>query len=178
MQGRTFVLFTSFAMLRKISEELELRYDKFSHLKQGEVSSQRMIEEFKANKNSVLWGTNTFWQGVDVPGEDLECVVITKLPFAVPDDPIVSARIEYLQAKGSNPFWAYQVPQAIIQTKQGFGRLIRRKDDIGIVAILDPRVKTKNYGKLFLNSLPKCQVTTKLEVVKEFYQAKKASTLN
>jgi ATP-dependent DNA helicase DinG len=177
MQGRTFVLFTSFAMLRKISDEIAARYDKFNHLKQGEVSSQRMIEAFKSNKNSVLWGTNTFWQGVDVPGEDLECVVITKLPFAVPDDPIVSARIEYLQARGSDPFWTYQVPQAIIQTRQGFGRLIRRKDDIGIVAILDPRVKTKNYGRLFLNSLPKCQITTKLEGVKEFYQAKKTSTL-
>lgn len=173
MQGRTFVLFTSFAMLRKISKEIEARYDKFNHLKQGEISSQRMIEAFKSNKNSVLWGTNTFWQGVDVPGENLECVVITKLPFAVPDDPIVSARMEYLQAKGSNPFWTYQVPQAIIQTKQGFGRLIRRKDDIGIVAILDPRIKTKNYGRLFLNSLPKCQLAYNLDKVKKFYENKK-----
>ncbi|MEW6095601.1 MAG: helicase C-terminal domain-containing protein [bacterium] len=177
MQGRTFVLFTSFAMLRKISEEVETKLAKFSHFKQGEFSSQRMIEEFKSTKNSVLWGTNTFWQGVDVPGEDLECVVITKLPFAVPDDPIVEARMEYLRAKGSDPFWAYQVPQAIIQTRQGFGRLIRRKDDIGVVAILDPRVKTKGYGRLFLNSLPKCQQAYNLNQVKKFYQTKKDSTL-
>jgi len=173
MQGRTFVLFTSFSMLNKISSQIEAKFPNFNHFKQGEFSVQRMIVEFKQSKNSILWGTNTFWQGVDVPGEDLECVVITKLPFAVPDDPITEAKMEYLRAKGTDPFWAYQVPQAIIQTKQGFGRLVRRKDDIGIVAILDPRVKTKNYGRLFLNSLPKCQITTKLDEVKKFYLAKK-----
>lgn len=173
MQGRTFVLFTSFTMLKKLSNQVETKLANFSHFKQGEVSSQQMLEGFKSNKNSVLWGTNTFWQGVDVPGEDLECVVITKLPFAVPDDPIIEARMEYLKAKGFDPFWAYQVPQAIIQTKQGFGRLIRRKGDIGVVAILDPRIKTKSYGRLFLNSLPKCQVSTKLDEVKKFYQDKK-----
>lgn len=173
MRGRTFVLFTSFAMLKKISNQVEARFPEFNHFKQGEFSSQRMLEEFKLNQNSILWGTNTFWQGVDVPGEDLECVVITKLPFEVPDDPITEAKMEYLRAKGIDPFWAYQVPQAIIKTKQGFGRLIRRKDDIGIVAILDPRVKTKNYGRLFLNSLPKCQTATKLDEVQKFYQAKK-----
>ncbi|MEW6609085.1 MAG: helicase C-terminal domain-containing protein [bacterium] len=174
MQGRTFVLFTSYAMLRKISDEIEQKFADFNHLKQGEFSSQRMIEEFKSNQNSVLWGTNTFWEGVDVPGQDLECVVITKLPFAVPDDPIIEAKMEYLREKGIDPFWAYQVPQAIIQTRQGFGRLIRRKNDIGVVAILDPRVKTKGYGRLFLNSLPKSQIAYNLEQVRKFYQAKKA----
>ena len=114
-------------------------------------------------------GTNTFWQGVDVPGRALECVIISKLPFAVPDDPITEAKMEVLRSRRQNPFIHYSLPQAIIMLRQGFGRLIRTKDDTGMVAILDPRIKTRSYGKSFLDALPECQETQRLEEVQKFF---------
>ena len=129
----------------------------------------RLVEEFKKRKSSILFGTNTFWQGIDVPGKSLQCVIITKLPFVVPDDPIQEARMELLTSQDIDPFRHYQVPRAIIMLKQGFGRLIRTKKDSGMVAILDPRIKTRFYGKWFFKSLPVCKQTTSLKEVREFF---------
>ena len=170
MKGYTFVLFTSFQMLDQVYEEIKEDGSNLNILKQGDMPRYQLLEEFKKDKSSVLLGTNTFWQGVDVPGEALQCVIITKLPFAVPNEPIVEAKIEFLRAQNKNPFLHYQLPQAIVLLKQGFGRLIRNRKDKGIVAILDPRLKTRHYGKMFFRSLPKCKITSNLDEVKQFME--------
>ena len=172
MQGRTFILFTSYKMLKTIYDELKSNYQGINLLKQGDQPRYDLLGNFKRNMNSILLGTNTFWQGVDVPGKALECVVITKLPFSVPDDPMTEARMELIESGNGNPFLEYQVPQAIMMFKQGFGRLIRTKSDRGIVAVLDPRVTTRTYGKSFLNVLPKCRYTTDINEVKSFFNVK------
>jgi ATP-dependent DNA helicase DinG len=168
-QGGTFVLFTSFKLLNKAYEELKEKFLDNHLLKQGDMPRYRLVEEFKKRKSSILFGTNTFWQGIDVPGKSLQCVIITKLPFAVPDDPIQEARMELLTSQDIDPFRHYQVPRAIIMLKQGFGRLIRTKKDSGLVAILDPRIKTRFYGKWFFKSLPVCKQTINLKEVREFF---------
>ena len=106
----------------------------------------------------MLFGTDSFWQGVDVPGDALQNVIITKLPFSVPDHPLVEARMDFIEKNGGNPFVEYSLPEAIVKFRQGFGRLIRTQEDKGIVVVLDPRIKTKFYGRMFLNSLPECEV--------------------
>jgi len=171
MKGSTFVLFTSFKMLNQVYEELEKRFLGLNFLKQGDKPRYQLLERFKKGKEMVLFGTNTFWQGVDVPGKALRCVIITKLPFSVPHEPIVEARLEFLKAHNKNPFLCYQLPQAIILLKQGFGRLIRSKEDRGVVAILDPRLRTRDYGKIFLESLPPARITSTLDEVEEFIRS-------
>ncbi len=164
-QGSTLVLFTSYGQLRKSVEALRPELRNLVFLCQGEMPAYRLIEQFKRERNAVLMGTASFWQGIDIPGDALQCVIIAKLPFAVPDDPIVEARMERLK----NPFFEYQVPQATLLFRQGFGRLIRSKNDRGAVAVLDSRIVTKNYGKWFLKSIPKCRITDKQEAFRDFF---------
>ncbi|HID06736.1 MAG TPA: helicase c2, partial [Armatimonadetes bacterium] len=168
--GATFVLFTSYPALRYARQRLSEALPKMTLFVQGEMPRGKMLDEFKVTENAVLLGTNTFWQGVDVPGEALIAVIIVKLPFAVPDHPIVEARIERLREEGKDPFRYYQLPQAIIWLRQGFGRLVRTKEDYGIVAILDPRILTRGYGQQFLRSLPRCRFTQSLDEVRKFLE--------
>lgn len=177
MKGRIFILFTSYRMLNAVYQDLNSAYRDVNLLRQGEKPRYILLEDFKNNQNSVLLGTNTFWQGIDVPGKLLECVIITKLPFSVPDDPITEARMELIQQKGKNPFVDYQVPQAIMMFKQGFGRLVRTKKDRGIVAILDPRIRTRYYGRSFISSLPECRRTFDIGEINRFFQYKKSKSL-
>ena len=164
--GRAFVLFTSYKMLKNIAAELELFFfeNDMQLLCQGAGQDrQRLLDEFKKDHRSVLFGTDSFWQGVDVPGESLSNVIIMRLPFAVPNHPLIEGRIEQIRARGENPFFTYQLPTAIIKFKQGFGRLIRNKTDKGIVVVLDSRIVRKNYGRMFVNAVEKC----KMEIVKK-----------
>ncbi|MFH1904216.1 MAG: helicase C-terminal domain-containing protein [bacterium] len=170
MKGRIFILFTSYKMLNVIFNDLVLSYKDINLLRQGDKPRYELLANFKENKNSVLLGTTTFWQGIDVPGKSLECVIITKLPFSVPDDPITEAKMELIESRNENSFIEYQVPQAIMMFKQGCGRLIRSKSDRGIVGILDPRIKTRYYGRSFINALPKCRHTFDVNEVKDFLE--------
>jgi ATP-dependent DNA helicase DinG len=165
-KGRTLVLFTSYGQLKKSAETLRRELPELGFLCQGEMPAYRLIEQFKKIPNAVLMATASFWQGIDIPGDALQCVVIAKLPFAVPDEPIIEARMERLK----NPFFEYQVPQATLLFRQGFGRLIRTKTDRGAVAVLDSRIMTKNYGKWFLKSVPKCRITDERAEFKRFFE--------
>jgi len=172
-EGRSFVLFTSYQTLNRVHDCLAERLKDFRLLRQRDLPRWRLLEEFKKGERAVLFGTTTFWQGIDVPGSALECVIITKLPFAVPDHPLIEARIADLKRRGEDPFMGYQVPKAALLFKQGFGRLIRHTNDIGIVAVLDPRMKTRSYGRAFLESLPQCREINDIDSLAGAYKALK-----
>ncbi|HFC92175.1 MAG TPA: ATP-dependent DNA helicase [Leucothrix mucor] len=167
--GRTFMLFTSYRALNEAAELLEDEIE-YPILVQGDSSQADMIEKFRDFGNAVLLGTSSFWEGVDVRGAALSCVIIDKLPFASPGDPVLEARIKAIREGGGNPFAEYQLPQAVIALKQGVGRLIRDENDKGILMICDPRLRTKSYGKTFLNSIPRVPRTSKQDVVERFFK--------
>jgi ATP-dependent DNA helicase DinG len=161
-EGRAFVLSTSLAGMQSLFENVWAEVD-YPCLVQGSASKGQLLKKFRETPNAVLFATSSFWQGVDVRGEQLSCVIIDKLPFAVPTDPIVAARQRYIEDCGGSSFYEYSVPQAIIALKQGLGRLIRSTTDRGVLAILDPRLRTKGYGRTFLQSLPPCRVTSRID---------------
>jgi ATP-dependent DNA helicase DinG len=170
-QGRAFCLFTSYAQMKEFHGRVSGRVS-FPLLLQGTAPRSILLERFRSTPNAVLFATSSFWQGVDVPGEQLSCVIIDKLPFAVPSDPIVAARVRALTEDGRNAFAEYQVPEAVLALKQGFGRLIRSRADRGILAILDNRIQRMQYGKIFLESLPPYQTTQDLAQVARFMEAR------
>ncbi len=179
-RGRALVLFTSYSLLRRAYQELwdPLKALSIRVLKQGDAPRHRLTEIFKNDKASVLFATDSFWEGVDVSGEALENVILTKLPFSVPKEPIIEAKVEAIAKRGGNPFLEYSVPQAVIKFKQGFGRLIRSKTDYGSIMIFDRRILDKSYGKSFLRSLPECRLAKGkeeevFEAVDRFFQERR-----
>ncbi|MBE0510514.1 MAG: ATP-dependent DNA helicase [Gammaproteobacteria bacterium] len=174
-EGRCFMLFTSHRALREAAELIRERIE-WPLLVQGDAPRSRLLEQFREHGNAVLLGTGSFWEGVDVRGEALSCVIIDKLPFASPGDPVLQARIEAMRRNGANPFMDYQLPQAVITLKQGVGRLIRDVSDRGVLMLCDPRLGSKPYGKIFIDSLPNMSKTRKLEVVQRFFTHLKQQT--
>jgi ATP-dependent DNA helicase DinG len=167
-RGRAFVLFTSYAMLRTVQRFVEMAIE-YPILVQGTAPRSMLIDRFRSTPNAVLLATSSFWQGVDVVGDALSCVIIDKLPFASPGDPVTAARIDALKADGRDAFGEYQVPLAILALQQGLGRLIRHRSDRGVLAVLDPRLRTMGYGRRFLASLPAAPVTHDLTAVDKFF---------
>jgi ATP-dependent DNA helicase DinG len=167
-RGRAFVLFTSYATLRDVQAIAELALD-YPILVQGTAPRTQLLRQFRETPHAVLFATSSFWQGVDVIGEALSCVIIDKLPFASPGDPVTGARIDAIRARGGEPFDEYQVPLAILALQQGLGRLIRHRRDRGVLAVLDPRLRTRSYGRRFIASLPAAPVVHDLQVVEGFF---------
>ena len=167
-EGRAFCLFTSYSAMRAMHDRLlqELPYPLLLH---GTAPRHVLLQQFRDTPNAVLFGTSSFWQGVDVQGEQLSCVIIDRLPFAVPTDPVVKARMDLIESAGGKPFFELQVPAAVITLKQGFGRLIRSLEDRGVLMLLDPRIQRQRYGKVFLDSLPPYRITQSIEDVEAFF---------
>jgi ATP-dependent DNA helicase DinG len=174
-QGRALVLFTSLEAMETTHRLVDGRIP-FPLMVQGQAPRRELLERFREDVASVLFATRSFWQGVDVVGEALSCVIIHKLPFGFPGDPILEARLEYIQQQGGDPFWDYQVPSAIITLRQGLGRLIRSEQDRGALCILDRRLLSRGYGRAFLESLPPCRVTSELEDLLRFFRSESGST--
>ena len=169
-RGRAFVLFTSYATLRSVQAMAEMALD-YPIFVQGSAPRSQLLNQFRATPHAVLFATSSFWQGVDVVGEALSCVIIDKLPFTSPADPITAARIDAIRAQGGDPFADYQVPLAILALQQGLGRLIRHRRDRGVLAVLDPRLRTKGYGRRFIESLPAAPIVSDLAHVDAFFSA-------
>ena len=167
-RGRAFVLFTSYQQMRMIHDLVSMEIE-YPTLLQGTGPRSALLEEFRTTPNCVLFATSSFWQGVDVQGEQLSCVIIDKLPFAVPSDPVVEARVTSIREEGGNPFYDYQIPQAALALKQGFGRLIRSRSDRGVLVMLDNRITKQRYGQVFFDSLPDYAFTTEIEDVEKFF---------
>ena len=167
-QGRAFFLFTSHRALRQATGALREALD-YPILVQGDAPRTELLAAFRSTPHAVLLGTSSFWEGVDVRGQALSCVIIDKLPFAAPGDPILNARLTQMEAQGMNPFLEYQVPEAVLALKQGIGRLLRDRNDYGVLMIGDPRLRTKFYGKIFLDSLPKMRHTEELSAIEAFF---------
>ena len=168
-RGRAFVLFTSYAVLRAVQHEIEVAVP-YPILVQGQAPRSTLLQMFRSTPNAVLLATSSFWQGVDVVGEALSCVIVDKLPFASPGDPVTAARIDTINAKGGDAFGDYQVPLAILTLQQGLGRLIRHRTDRGVLAVLDPRLRTTGYGRRFLSALPPAPVTHDLDAISRFFR--------
>jgi ATP-dependent DNA helicase DinG len=156
--------------MRLVYDRISLEIE-YPTLLQGTAPRTALLDEFRNTPNAVLFATSSFWQGVDVQGEQLSCVIIDKLPFAVPSDPIVEARVKTIREDGGEPFYSYQIPQAALALKQGFGRLIRSKSDRGVVSILDNRITKQRYGQVFFDSLPDYRFTTDIRDVEAFWRA-------
>ena len=167
-RGRAFVLFTSYQQMRLVHDLVSMEIE-YPTLLQGTGPRSALLEEFRTTPNCVLFATSSFWQGVDVQGEQLSCVIIDKLPFAVPSDPVVEARVTSIREEGGNPFYDYQIPQAALALKQGFGRLIRSRSDRGVLVMLDNRITKQRYGQVFFDSLPDYAFTTEIEDVEKFF---------
>ena len=168
-RGRAFILFTSYKAMHEAAEILADKTN-FLLLVQNDLPKQQMLQQFRQSENAVLLGTASFWEGVDVRGEALSCVIIDKLPFASPGDPVTKARLDYITSQGSSPFFEYQLPAAALTLKQGVGRLIRDIDDYGVLMLCDPRLASKGYGKVFVESLPSMPITRKIEDVNYFFE--------
>jgi ATP-dependent DNA helicase DinG len=173
-EGRAFVLSTSLLGMNELYDRVSPQLD-YPCFVQGSASKGALLRTFRTTPNAVLFATSSFWQGVDVRGEQLSCVIIDKLPFAVPSDPIVAARQRHIEEQGGSSFYEYSVPQAIISLKQGLGRLIRSTTDRGVLAVLDPRLRTKVYGQTFLQSLPPCRITSKIDELARVFETEVSS---